>query len=158
MNLPVAIYDLGAPGRPQRLGACDLARLEGIVRPCEVVFFAPDRSGPGLTPVYKEESNSDGARLRCGGSPTGERPFCYAVSPDTEEPPKATIGLHEFVAHDGKRRAYATADRELPGFAKAEKPLCLVWPSPTRLRFTPGAPLGSEEAWGPPDDDADAMP
>jgi hypothetical protein len=44
------------------------------------------------------------------------------------------VPLYEFVHRDGKRRAYAT-DRgwQGEGFARAEKPLCLVWRNPTRV-------------------------
>ena len=160
--LPVAVYDLAPPGRPQRLGTCEIARREGITRPCEVVFFTPDRPGPGTVPVYGTASAGEGSRLRIGmhGNPAAESapPLFHAIRAGAAVSPAAVVALYEFRSANGDARAYGTSDEAPAGFTRSQEPLCFVWPSPTRLRFTPGAPPGSEEVWGPPAGDKKAAP
>jgi hypothetical protein len=92
-------------------------------------FFALDRSRPGAVAVY-----ADGGRLRLDAPAAGAKPVLHALPPDQRDAPATAVPLYEFVHADGKRRTYTTdKDWRGEGFTRAEKPLCLVWGSPTRV-------------------------
>ncbi len=93
-------------------------------------FFALDRPRPGSVAVYA------GDGLRLDAPAPGAKAAFHALPADLRDPPAAAVPLYEFIHADGKRRAYST-DKAWhgEGFTRADKPLCLVWGSPTRLAW-----------------------
>jgi hypothetical protein len=125
--LPMAVYRMmTAQGERLAFGAGKEA--DPTFR--NVDFFACDRSFPESIPVFVQQTDG-GSRLSTA-KPDGAdaKPFCYAISADAESRPKACAPLFEHHGQDGKKR-YAVGNDELPGFQRAARPVCYVWPSPT---------------------------
>jgi hypothetical protein len=120
--LPAPVYALGEG----TYGFVGEVKPKGELAP---TFFALDRSRPGAVAVY-----GDGARLRLDSPAPGARPTFHALPADLRDPPATAVPLYEFVHADGKRRTYTTdKDWRGEGFTRTEKPLCLVWGSPTKV-------------------------
>jgi hypothetical protein len=121
LALPVAVYDLSAGEAPDTFGTGRPAKGKDA----RVAFFAPDRQLPGTVPVLAVK---DGLRV---GRPDDKEAAFYALPADTKSPPAAATPLYEYRQRDGTRRAYSV-DRALalPGYERAERPLCLVWRRP----------------------------
>jgi hypothetical protein len=122
LTLPAAVYALGEG----QFGFVPRVKPGGELAPA---FFALDRPRKGALPLYLA-----GGRLTPDAPAPGAAPAFHALPADLRDPPPATAPLYEFVHKDGKRRAYAT-DKDRPGgeYSRSEKPLCLVWRSPTRV-------------------------
>ncbi|HEX5272755.1 MAG TPA: hypothetical protein VFW33_19795 [Gemmataceae bacterium] len=118
--LPAPVYDLG----DGHYGFAGALKKKGEAP----AFFALDRPRPGSVAVYAAGG------LRTEAPAAGAKPVFHALPADLRDPPATAIPLYEFVHADGKRRTYTT-DRHWhgEGFTRSEKPLCLVWRSPTRL-------------------------
>jgi len=144
LALPVPVYSLSDQEAPDQFGTARDLSAEQAGRP--IAFFALDRPGIGTVPVYAGETEESGraaphSRLQVGApgarilanSATGHQaePVFYALPAETKEPPATTLPLYEFVQENGPKRAYSTAGpRALPGYRRAEQPLCLVWRNP----------------------------
>jgi hypothetical protein len=116
LSLPAAVYDVSPGDVPEEFQA----RRPEKATP-RIAFFAPDRALPGTRPVL---AGKDGLRLGAEGDAGA---VFFALSADAKVPPAATVPLYEYRPKDG-RRAYSTdAKLALPGYERAEKPLCLVW-------------------------------
>jgi hypothetical protein len=116
VSLPVAVYDVSAGEVPEAFQA--RRPDQGTPR---VAFFASDRALPGTRPVLADK---DGLHLGREGDAGA---IFFALRPDTQSPPAGTVPLYEF-RHKSGRRAYSIdAKAALPGYERAEKPVCLVW-------------------------------
>jgi hypothetical protein len=94
-----------------------------------IAFFALDRPGDGTVSLYVA-----GGRLVAGAAPQGQQPVFHALPVDVAQPATTTVPLYEWL--NAERGVYAySADPSWtrPGFQRAEKPLCRVWRSPTRV-------------------------
>jgi len=138
--LPVPVYTVTVDGNMVGLATHTAVPREAADLP--VAFFACDRPGPGLVPVYSHRDNTS-FRLTVDKSPgdTGSAaPAFYALSPDREPNSPTVTGLWEYVSGDGRVRQYVT-DRDTPptGLVRAGQPLCFVWHSPLSraIRFSP---------------------
>jgi hypothetical protein len=121
LALPVPIYDLSAGAVPERLGTTP----DGQAGEPRVAFFAPDRPREGTVPVL---AGPEGLRL---GRPGEAGALCYALPADAKAPPRTTAPLYEYRPRKGGRRAYSlNPSLSLPGYERAERPLCLVWRRP----------------------------
>jgi hypothetical protein len=137
--LPVPVYEVKAKD-----GATTGARYgtkEAFVeteRDRDIVWYAPDRQGPGTIPVY--QSHEDGGRVRLAAErPRGPdaKPVFHALpalTDDTTSAVKQTAPLYEFVGADGSGHIYSTAET-VDGYTKTAGAVCRVWPSP--IRFNP---------------------
>ncbi len=137
LALPVPIYWVAGPSERFSTGQ----GLKGNVDTSVIAFFAAERGGHSLLPVFKD-ANSDGhTRLSVGGEAAkasqpkevvaAAAPIFYAISPDQEKPPRNTMPLYEFISSNGSQRAYSTDQSwTKPDFHRAEKPLCRVWRNP----------------------------
>lgn len=127
LALPVAIRNISEGEFPNRFSSTPT----DADRP--IAFFAPDRSAPGLVPISVGQSQDRHLGLTGPDNDlltVSQAPVFFALPPDTENPPKATTLLYEFLDADG-RRAYSTdPDWSSPGFQRTEKPLCRVWKDP----------------------------
>jgi hypothetical protein len=122
--LPAPVY---SPGEGH-YGFVGEVKSKGELAPA---FFALDRPRPGSVAVY------GGGGLRLGALAAGAKPVFHALPADLRDPPATAAPLYEFVHADGKRRTYTTdKDWRGEGFTRTEKPLCLVWMSPTRVVLT----------------------
>ncbi len=127
LALPVAVYG-------DRSGDVPGLRLSEPVTPelqqaAPIAFFAPDRPMDGTVPVYADR---EALRIGDGNAPTGGgHPMFHALPADTTNPPPTTTPLYEYVSRRERERVYSTDpawSRE--GYARTEKPVCLVWKSP----------------------------
>jgi hypothetical protein len=120
--LPAPVYALG----DGRYGFVGEVKPKAELAPA---FFALDRPRAGAVPVYAAEGG-----LQRDAPEPGARPLFHALPSDLRDPPATAVPLYEFVQADGKRRACST-DKGWrgEGFTRSEKPLCLVWSSPTRV-------------------------
>jgi hypothetical protein len=121
LALPVAVYDLSPGVAPTVFGTAAGKRKEP-----RVAFFAPDRPLRGTVPV---RAGKDG--LRVGGVGEAGTLF-YALPADTKAPPATAVPLYEYRPRDGTGPRAYSVDRGLavPGYERAEQPLCLVWRPP----------------------------
>jgi hypothetical protein len=124
--LPVPIY----PTTNGRYGPLADVKAKAALSPA---FFALDRAIPGAVAVVALGAKDGEHGLRIGEPPARERPVFYALPVDHNQPPKTATPLYEFLHKDGKQRVYSTLKDPADGFTRAEKPLCLVWPNPTRV-------------------------
>jgi hypothetical protein len=119
--LPPPVYDVSAGKAPERFAM----QKPGEKKPGffeRVAFLAFDRAAPGTVPIVADEHG-----LRVGKRDESGALF-HALPADAKSPPAPTTPLYEYVSDAGARRAYSTdADLKLPGFRRAERPICLVW-------------------------------
>jgi hypothetical protein len=121
LALPVAVYDLSSGDAPQTFGTGSPQKAKDA----RVAFYAPDRPSPGSVAVLAGKNG-----LRLGGSDDRDAVF-YALPADAKGAPAATTPLYEYRPRDGSRRAYSVDTAlSLPGYERAERPLCLVWRQP----------------------------
>ena len=114
LNLPVAVYN--APKGLATMSPGD-----------EVAFFALDRPAPGTIAIARAH---DG-RLRVAEK--NDAVLFHAYPPGIENRPQGLSPLHEY--HNAEINAYAYSIEPLAGFARVEKPLCLVWRKPLAGRY-----------------------
>jgi hypothetical protein len=119
--LPAPVYDLSggevpevfatgrpAPGKESRLA-----------------FFALDRPRPGTVPVL---GGKGGLRV---GQPGEAGALFHALPAEGTDAPADAVPLFEYRQRGGTRRAYAVGSGlSLPGFERADRPLCRVWRRP----------------------------
>jgi hypothetical protein len=118
LALPVAVYDLSRGKVPAVFGTAHAAK--GDTSP--LAFFAPDRPLAGTVPVLAGKEG-----LRVGKADEAGAVF-YALPAQGPAQP-ATVPLYEYRRGDGPGRAYSVEGRlSLPGYERAEQPLCRVWP------------------------------
>jgi hypothetical protein len=121
--LPAPVYAIGEG----RYGFAEALKAKAVAAPA---FFALDRRRPGSVAVYA------GDGLRLDAPAPGAKAAFHALPADLRDPPATAAPLYEFVHADGKRRTYTTdKDWHGEGFTRSEKPLCLVWRSPTRIAW-----------------------
>lgn len=145
LALPAPVYELSFEPGKQMLGRWDSV-TPGRDFP-KIAFFAPDRPFAGSVPVYQHKS-ADGAmtlivgNTASGAGETADKPLFYALPAGTQSPPTALVGLHLSKAGDRSQAFYSvSATAPATGAAQADKPLCLVWPSP----YTAVPPLPPKE-------------
>jgi hypothetical protein len=140
--LPVPVYAISVDGN--MVGPATRTAVAPDATDLPVAFFACDRPGPGLVPVYSV-GESASFRLTVGkaaGEPGGvaPAPAFYALPPDSDPKSPTVTGLWEYASTDGRVRQYLT-DRDTPpaSLVRAEQPLCFVWHSPLSraMRFSP---------------------
>jgi len=119
--LPAAVYGLGN-------GRFGFAKDLQPKAPLTPSFFALDRSRNGAVPVYASAGLTLEAPQRDG------KALFYALPPGLREAPATTVPLYEFIHQDGKQRVYQTQkDWKGAGFARTERPVCLVWSTPIQV-------------------------
>jgi hypothetical protein len=118
LALPQAVYDASESDVPEKFSLKRPAKAEQA----RAAFYAADRTFPEARPVLA----ADG-RLRLGEADEQGGMF-YALPPDARKRPPAVTPLYQYKDRRGTRWAYSTsAALKLPGFERAEAPLCLVW-------------------------------
>jgi hypothetical protein len=140
LALPVAIYRAADSGA---LAARRTASPAEAVAPPDrsrIAFFAFDRPGGGRIPVYAEAGKRGRLSLEPNGEAGARRIAFYALPPNSNSPPAATVPLYECTADDGRLDYSVNPATELPGFRRNEKPLyekplyekplCRVWKTP----------------------------
>ena len=133
LNLPVAFCERSDSSIP-----CQFDRLKELDAPAQdrpIAFWALQRGGPDIVPVFEGQTETGAKCLRAGMTQTGDgvAPLFFALPPDVDQAPASAVGLYEFRHPDG-RLAYATEDNtKLPaGFERSAKPICRVWRHPLR--------------------------
>jgi hypothetical protein len=128
LTLPAAVYGRAtAEGERFSFGQGKVA--DPTFR--DVAFFACDRPFPNSTIVSRHVTDQGLALITSDSAPdtrTTATSF-FAVPATTASPPKACVPLYEFTSSEGRRK-YSVDKTELPGFQRAERPLCYVWPVP----------------------------
>ncbi len=121
LAIPTPVYDVSAGAAPEAFAAA--APADG--KEGRVAFFAPDRPFHGGVAVL---AGKDG--LSVGGAEEKGALF-YALPADAKDLPAGARPLYEYRPKDGGRRAYSVDPAlALPGYERAERPLCLVWRRP----------------------------
>ena len=121
LAVPTPVYDVSAGAAPETFAAA--APADG--KEGRVAFFAPDRPFHGGVAVL---AGKDG--LSVGGAEEKGALF-YALPADAKDPPTGARPLYEYRPKDGGRRAYSVDPAlALPGYERAERPLCRVWRRP----------------------------
>lgn len=129
--LPVPVYRLSDGDVPNRFGTSGRLNSPRSERP--IAFFALDRKKPGAIAVFEKQIGAGHTVLQTSTvasslSDAGNGPLFFALPPDTDPPPPATVPLYEFVHEDGLQRAYSTGEAcKIPNYRRVERPLCLVW-------------------------------
>jgi hypothetical protein len=131
--LPVPVYavDDGVDGADGLLRTH--ADLPSERQRRRIPFFAADRPAPGLVPIHEVRAPDGRMELRVGPEPSGPPRF-YALPADMADPPATAVPLEIIRDVAGGPPRYvvgARADDAVP----ARTTLCLVWSSPTRLRW-----------------------
>lgn len=129
LPLPFAAAEQGIPKRlPGRDSRAEDFPWDGIA------FMALDRAGRDAVPVFVED-HSTGARLRVGSRSKAEEgtPLFFALPADRKELPVTATPLWEFRDERGSLAYSIDRNGKRPGFARQDKPLCVVWrmPGPT---------------------------
>jgi hypothetical protein len=142
LALPVAIYDVapGPGGSSRLLPATALGDVES--RPMlQVAFFAPERPGIAMLPVYQRDVPSEGWSLRVeppgqARERSGDRPLFYLLPPDVRDAGSPTLPLYEYRNEGNGRRAYSL-EAPSPTARSAPKARVLgrVWRNPARQRL-----------------------
>ncbi|MEP0842653.1 MAG: hypothetical protein HRF43_08065 [Phycisphaerae bacterium] len=133
--LPVAVYRRSGPDG-ERLAS-------GGPQPdppasAEVAFFAPDRPGPGLVPVWATQegggtglrAGQSGASAATAGDASG--PVFFAQPADASEPAPATLPLFAYTDSAGRRRYAVEGDPVASTWRRSDQPICRVWKRPDR--------------------------
>jgi hypothetical protein len=132
LNLPVPVYETAGGG--YATGPAHAGRGPAP-------FFALERPGGASVPVYAVPARAVGAvrLLRAGPAPGGDAaPVFHALPADAKDPPKTAVPLFEFSPPDGGPPIYLTDPAQAPvRHARSERPVCLVWRSPTAVRLPP---------------------
>ncbi len=127
LNLPVAVYDLGAPGS-FGTGGGDHPERHGQ----PIAFFARDRPSPGSIPVYASPNAAGGFDLVPREGPGS--PVFFALPFESQALPGPSVALREFVHDDGVRHAYSTdVDWQTPGYRRTGRVVCYVWVNPLKV-------------------------
>jgi len=139
LALPVAIYqtrsspDLAARVVPKGVESDRETPLQ------RVAFFAPDREGIAVLPVFESYDAKNGQLLRVGTgdrSPenAGARPLFFILPADVKDYTAATVPLYEFQEEGGNGRFYSV-DARSPNVRSRwrSKVLGRVWRNPARL-------------------------
>ncbi len=136
MVLPVPVYDpfVDAPwANDLSMPFLNVQQARARKQPLSIAFFAPDRPGPGLVPVYLEKS---GKRKTVTTRPESKEQadvLFYALPSDTKNPPPATVWLCEDTFVDG--HGYRIEEHgPATGYPRV-RAICRVWKSPTSLRY-----------------------
>ncbi len=103
-----------------------------------------EHPGRGTIPLFTFETEGGDTILGVDGPHRDPVPTFHALPVDLESPPSMTAALHEFISDGGSHRRYST-ETELSGYRRIERPLCLVWLSPTAARFEGGGQIPSPE-------------
>jgi hypothetical protein len=99
-------------------------------------FFAPDRPGPGLVPVFWRGAGGKGTLdTEKVGEAVDRRqaPLFYALPADAKNPPATTLPLYEWARDADGARLYSTAETGLQGYRRTTEPICRVWKNPCRV-------------------------
>ena len=121
LAIPAPLFDASDGDAPEAFATAP----PGKDKEGRIAFFAPDRPFRGGVGVL---AGKDG--LHVGGAEEKGALF-YALPTDTKAPPAGARPLYEYRRKDGDRRAYSVDPAlSLPGYERAERPLCLVWRRP----------------------------
>ena len=98
-------------------------------------FCAWQREAEGSVACYVRTLES-GKRIVTTERKEGEQlsPWFYGLPVAAIELPACMVPLYEFIGREDGRLVYGTWT-ELPGYRKAEAPLCLVWEQPLNVRL-----------------------
>jgi len=142
LALPVAIYEVprGPSGSYRLQTKSAILDLEQAPSP-RVAFFAPDREGIALLPVYERDDPKDGWSLHVAASGqtsqfSGSQPLFFVLPADIRDYTSATVPLYEYRA-DGNGHRYYSTEGPTPNARAAPRPKILgrVWRNPWRLRL-----------------------
>jgi hypothetical protein len=136
LALPVAVYEFPAADGSIRLATRPGRRETGADPPRRFAFFAPDRPGLAVVPVFDEVDAHGGHALRIGppSAPAGDpkpAPLFYLLPDDPGASDDRTVRLYEHRDEAANRRSYSV---DLPGRkprpAGTARVLGRVWPNP----------------------------
>ncbi len=141
LALPVAIYaNHVGPGVVARLSTKPAATDQPASGPRSVAFFAPDREGIAVLPVYEQYDPKRGQTLhvestvRAPGT-SEARPLFFILPADVKDYTSSTVPLYEHTHEGGKGRFYSTDARTQSGQTRAAvKLLGRVWRNPAPSR------------------------
>jgi len=141
LALPVAVYASPVrPGVPARLTVQTASTDRQSSASRAVAFFAPDRDGIAVLPVYEQYDPKRGQTLqvRSAVQPPGTaegRPLFYILPADVKDYTSSTVPLYEHTQEGGKGHFYSTDARGQSGQPRSTtKLLGRVWRNPAPLR------------------------
>ncbi len=141
LALPVAIYQTqSSPDQAVRVVPKDPQsdREKPLQR---VAFFAPDREGIAVLPVFETYDGNQGQLLRVGTADrsldgSGARPLFYILPADVKDYTAATVPLYEYQEEGGNGRFYSVDAASATGRSRWKpKVLGRVWRNPARQRL-----------------------
>lgn len=143
LDLPVAIYDLGAM-LPGSFG--NKFELAPTAAPAMPVFYAPDRARADLVAVSWSDAACASSRHLVVSNDTKTAPLFFALPASTANPPAHTVALYEYTNAAGAT-AYGLATATMPaGFTRSAKPIALVWENPVKVALPVASYLGDLRA------------
>jgi hypothetical protein len=141
LALPVAIYEIASsPGGASRLATKTSIGDRETWTPRPVAFFAPDRQGIALLPVYEQSDAKNGQSLSVpanGVAPDrfDARPLFFVLPADIKDYTAATAPFYEYREEGSGRRVYSVdAPSAIARSRWTPKLLGRVWQNPARSR------------------------
>jgi hypothetical protein len=142
LALPVAIYEMAtAPGVTSRLVAKTAPADQESTTPRPVAFFAPDRQGIALLPVYEHYDAKNGQSLSVPANGVvpdrfDARPLFFVLPADIKDYTAATVPLYEYREEGSGRRVYSVETPSSVARSRwTPKLMGRVWRNPARPRL-----------------------
>ena len=143
LALPVAVYQYtaGRPGVSPRLVTRARAKDDEATSPRPVAFFAPDRPGIAILPVYERYDSTQGQSLftPAGGQPPAGadlRPLFFVLPADLKDYTAATVPLYEYRDEGAGRRFYSVEAQSSNARSRFTRRLLgRVWRNPASSRL-----------------------
>jgi hypothetical protein len=142
LALPVAIYEMtSGPGVSSRLVAKTALADRESTTPRPVAFFAPDRQGIALLPIFEQYDAKNGQTLSMpanGVAPDrfDARPLFFVLPADIKDYTAATVPLYEYREEGSGRHVYSVeAPSTVARSRWTPKLLGRVWRNPARPRL-----------------------
>ncbi len=142
LALPVPVYRLQEGQGETRLRPSSAG--VGMGTPRTLAFFAPERPGLAALAVFEERDPVSGRSVLAAksagqtgvqGIEPGAAPLFYVLAPGAGRALPGTLPLFEFRRQDGQDRYYDTVLEPRAGYRRADRPLGLVWSSPSSLQL-----------------------
>jgi len=130
LALPVAIYRAADRCAVSARRTASAAEAVSATDRTRIAFFAFDRPGDRVVPVYAEDGEKGRLSLEADQQTQTRSIAFYALPPNSTSPPAATVPLYEYAADDGRLDYSVNSTTGVPGFRRKDKPLCRVWKSP----------------------------
>jgi hypothetical protein len=128
-NLPVPVYSVDSGSH--LLTKTGLKKSHTDV---EIDFFAPEKTGDALLPVWWSGASCDDRELNVGGTPKTV-PLFYALSADNESNVAGTVGLFRFSNSTGETYYSTNTEAISTGFSSSGEPIAQVWENPHQVNY-----------------------